>query len=206
MAAAAGQVATGGASGSESAGTGSGGTGGSDGTTGGTAGTGLSAAGEAGAGPSGPMPLLENGSFETGGLFPWQAVVTPDVRGIYTQWPTSGMSIDGKNEVSFWNGTTAFTGDLHQLISGLTPGKYELKLYIAYGIGLNAAYLYAINCGPSDVRVDLPLDVGVPTFAPVSIPTIDVTGDTCTVGLFADMNPGDWLNADAFVFDELPAP
>jgi hypothetical protein len=203
----------GGASGSASAGTSAGGGAGATGAGGGTdsgglAGMGPGAAGEAGSvGMNEPPPLLKNGSFELGGLAGWQVVVTPDVgKAIYTQWPNaSGESIDGMYEVSFWNGTAGFKGDLHQTITGLTPGKYELKLYIAYGLGLNSAYLYAIGCGPTDVRIDLPLTDGVATFTPTSIPTIDVTGDTCTIGLFADMNTGDWLNADAFVFDALPA-
>ena len=170
---------------------------------------GMGAAGEAGGpGTPPPPPLLKNGSFEAGGLAGWQALVTPDTVGkaIYAQWGNSaGVSIDGMYEVSFWNGTAAFTGDLHQTVTGLTPGKYELKLYIAYGTGINAAYLYAIGCGPQDVHQDLPLTPGVPSFTAISIPSIDVTNDSCTVGLFADMNTGDWLNADAFVFDALPA-
>jgi hypothetical protein len=201
-----------GSAGSSSAGTSAGGSaaGGSGGDTtdGGTAGTGMAAAGEAGATATPPQPLLKNGSFEAGGLAPWQIVVTPTgLKGIFTQYPTGGgPSIDGMTEVAFWDGTTAYTGDLHQTVTGLTPGKYELKLYVAYGTGINAAYIYALNCGPSLVRVDLPLADGVASFAPVSIPSIDVTGDSCTVGLFADMNPGDWLNADDFVFDALPTP
>jgi hypothetical protein len=204
----------GGASGSASAGASAGlggsvSAGGGSTASGGVGGAGAGELGEGGAaGAPEPPPLLKNPSFELGGLAGWQVVVTPDTVGkaIYTQWGSpTGQSIDGMFEVSFWNGTAPFTGDLHQTVTGLVPGKYELKVYLAYGTGINAAYLYAIGCGPSDVRVDLPLTVGVPTFAPASISSIDVTLDSCTVGLFADMNTGDWLNADAFVFDALPA-
>jgi hypothetical protein len=173
----------------------------------GTAGADVGQAGEAGAPGHDAQPLLMNGSFELG-LAGWQFVVAPDTVGksVYTQWANaSGVSIDGAYELSYWNGTYAFTGDIHQTVTGLTPGKYQLKLYIAYGAGINAAYLYAINCGPTDAHVDLPLAPGVPSFAPTSIPSIDVTGDSCTIGLFADMNIGDWLNADAFVFEPVPA-
>jgi hypothetical protein len=223
--AAAGQVSGGGRAGSSGGGSGAsssagkgagGGASGGATATGGAAGTGLqeagaggadSAGGEAGAPSTPPGPLLKNGSFELGGLAGWQIVVTPVSVGkaIFAQWPNSaGQSIDGMYELSFWNGTSAFTGDIHQTVTGLKPGKYELKLYIAYGSGINSAYLYAMNCGPSLVQVDIPVATSVPSFAPTSIPLIDVTGDTCTVGLFADMNTGDWLNADAFVFDMLP--
>jgi len=164
--------------------------------------------GEAGAGGEAPVVLLKNPSFELGALAPWEAVVTPKNVGnsIYPQWGSGGVSIDGKYEVSFWNGTASFKGDLHQTVTGLTPGKYQLKAYIAFGSGLNAAYLYAIGCGPSDVQVDLPIADPVPEFAPFSIPSIDVTEDHCTVGLFVDSNTGDWLNADAFAFDVLQVP
>jgi len=165
--------------------------------------------GDAGMGGQGPLVLLKNPSFELGVLAGWQAVVSPANVGkaVYTQWGSAtGESIDGMYEVSFWNGTAAFTGDLHQTVTGLTPGKYELKVYAAFGNGLNAAYLYAIGCGPADARVDLPIADTVPTFAPFSIPSIDVTEDTCTVGLFVDSNIGNWLNADAFVFDKVVLP
>ncbi len=190
-------AAAGGDAGASSAGSGGSGTAGS---------AGADAGGSGGSGGSGPPPLLQNGSFEGGGLAPWQVTVTPSTVGkaIYTQWGPGGESVDGKYEVSFWNGMYAFTGDLHQTVTGLTPGKYQLTLYIAYGTGINSAYLYAIGCGAQDVQVNLPMDVDMSTFTPTSIPSIDVTEDSCTVGIYADMNLGNWLNADEFVLAPLP--
>ncbi len=197
---AAGGAAAGGAAGSAAAGAGGAAAAGTGGTE--SAGTG----GAGGSGGSAPAPLLQNGSFEGGGLAPWQVTVTPaDVgKAIYTQWGPGGVSVDGKYEVSFWNGTDNFVGDLHQTVTGLTPGKYRLTLYLAYGSGLNAAYLYAIGCGPQDAHIDLPLTADWSTFTPTSIPSIDVTETSCTVGIYADMNTGNWLNADDFVFELVP--
>jgi hypothetical protein len=177
----------------------------------GVAGADTSAAGEAGAANQPPPPLLQNGSFELGTLSFWTATVTPSEvgRAIYTQWgpyDSNTRSIDGKYEAAFWNGTSPFQGDLNQTVTGLTPGKYELKLYVAFGLGLNAAYVYAINCGPQDVTQDLPIADGAADFIAVSLPSIDVTNSSCTVGIFADMHTGDWLNVDDFVLNRLPPP
>jgi len=177
----------------------------------GVAGADTSAAGEAGASNQPSPPLLQNGSFELGTLSFWTVTVTPSEvgRAIYAQWgPYDGntRSIDGKYEAAFWNGTSDFQGDLHQTVTGLTPGKYELTLYVAFGLGLNAAYVYAINCGPQDTTQDLPIADGAADFVAVSLPSIDVTNDSCTVGIFADMHTGDWLNVDDFVLNRLPPP
>lgn len=175
------------------------------------AGADTSSAGEGGASNQPPPPLLQNGSFELGTLSSWTATVTPSTvgRAIYAQWGpynNNTQSIDGKYEAAFWNGTDNFQGDLHQTVTGLTPGMYELKLYVAFGLGLNAAYIYAINCGPQDLTQDLPIADGAADFMAVSLPSINVTNDSCTVGIFADMNMGDWLNVDDFVLNRLPPP
>ncbi|HEY4104792.1 MAG TPA: hypothetical protein VGM44_12915 [Polyangiaceae bacterium] len=178
----------------------------------GAAGADTGSAGEGGApNPPPPPPLLQNGSFELGTLQFWTATVTPsDVgRALFTQWgpnSASPRSIDGDFEAGFWNNTASFKGDLHQTVTGLTPGKYELKLYAAFGLGLNAAYIYAINCGPQDVTSDLAIADGAADFIAVSLPSIDVTSDSCTVGIYADLNVGNWLNVDEFVFDQVPSP
>jgi len=216
---------TGGASGSGSSAAAAGG--GGDSTSGGRASTGgdasfggdTSAGGDnAGSAGSEPMPsgdagaagagaaptLIQNSGFELGSLVGWKLVVTPSSAGksVYAQYPVGdAKAVDGTWEVAFWNGTSAFTGDLEQTITGLTPGTYELKVHVAFGTGINAAYLYAINCGLSNARVDLPIADTVPTFTEFVVPNIEVTGDSCTIGLFADMKTGDWLNADAFVFE-----
>jgi len=193
-----------GSSGGSSAASGAGGTsaGGGGASTAGGGGTG---------GAGGSAPLLKNGSFEDGGLAPWQAIVTPTDpkvtpsqlgKSVYTQWANAqGVSADGKYEVSYWNGMYAFTGDLSQTVTGLAPGNYRLTLYIAFGPGINQAYLYAINCGAQDVHVDLPLATDFSTFTPISIPNIKVSEPSCTVGIYADMNVGNWLNADDFVLE-----
>lgn len=200
-----GGATSGGVSGAAAAGAGGAAAGTGGAIAGGSGGVGATA-GAGGAAGADPGPLLKNGSFEGGGLTPWQVTVTPSTVGkaVYTQWGPGGESADGKYEVSFWNGMYPFTGDLHQVVTGLTPGKYRLTLYVAYGAGLNAAYLYAIDCGPEDARVDLPLVADASSFVPTSIPSINVTGDTCTVGIYADMNTGNWLNADDFVLAPLP--
>lgn len=171
-------------------------------TDGGTGGTG-------GAGGGGPAaPLLSNSGFDLGNLLGWTVVVTPSSAGksVFAQYPVGdAKAIDGNYEVAFWNGNSAFTGALEQTVTKLSPGKYQLKVHVAFGTGINAAYLYAINCGLSNARVDLPIIDMVPTFTQFMIPEIDVTGTSCTVGLFADMDIGEWLNADAFVLEPAPA-
>ena len=175
----------------------------------GSAGSDAMTSGDGGAGGQGPAkPLLENAGFELGSLLGWKLVVTPSTAGksVFAQYPVGdAKAVDGNYEVAFWNGTFAFTGALEQTVTDLTPGKYQLKVHVAFGTGINAAYLYAINCGLSNSHVDLPIVDTVPTFTQFSIPDIDVTGTSCTVGLFADMDIGDWLNADAFVFEPAPA-
>jgi hypothetical protein len=166
----------------------------------------MAEAGASGAGPA--APLLKNSGFELGNLLGWTVVVTPSSAGksVFAQYPVGdAKAIDGNYEVAFWNGNSAFTGALEQTVTDLSPGKYQLKVHVAFGTGINAAYLYAINCGLSNVRVDLPIIDMVPTFTQFMIPEIEVTGSSCTVGLFADMDTGDWLNADAFLFEPAPA-
>jgi len=167
------------------------------------------APGDAGAGGGqGPASsLLKNPGFELGSLVGWKVVVAPSSAGksVFAQYPVGdAKAIDGNYEVAFWNGSSAFTGALEQTVTELTPGKYQLKVYLAFGTGINAAYLYAIDCGLSNPHVDLPIVDMVPTFTQFMVPEIEVTGTSCTVGLFADMNTGNWLNADAFVFEPAP--
>jgi hypothetical protein len=166
--------------------------------------------GDAGAGGGqGPAStLLKNPGFELGSLVGWKVVVTPSSAGksVFAQYPVGdAKAVDGNYEVAFWNGNSAFTGALEQTVTNLSPGKYQLKVYIAFGTGINAAYLYAIDCGLSNSLVELPIIDTVPTFTQFMVPEIDVTGTSCTVGLFADMATGNWLNADAFVFESVPA-
>jgi len=169
---------------------------------------GADSAGAAGVGGEGPAPtLIANPSFELGSLVGWKVVVTPSSAGksVFAQYPVGdAKAVDGNYEVAFWNGTSAFTGALEQTITDLTPGKYQLKVYVAFGTGINTAYLYAINCGIANSHVDLPIADTVPTFTEFTVPDIDVTGSSCTIGLYTDMDLGDWLNADAFSFEPVP--
>lgn len=191
--------------------TGQGGVGGASGTAGaggledaGVAGSG--GTGDAGGtGNPGDTNLLVNGSFEsnyTGWTFEPASVKATYA---YVQWPPSGATtVDGQWELSTWAETAAFTVEVSQVVTRLAAGKYTFKGWFNRGSGLNVVYLFARGCGGTeDYQEDIPL-TGVSQWIEVGIGGIEVVGGRCEVGFFVDSNANDWLNADAFSFEQDP--
>lgn len=175
-----------------------------DGTGGAQGGTSGGTAGMPNGGTGGQRVLLVNGGFEsnyTGWTF-----APAEAKGTfaYVQWPPQGATnVEGKFELSTWAESAAFTVDISQSVTGLSDGKYTFKGWFNRGDGFNAIYLFARDCGGEDRQENVPLTAAT-QWLEVGIGGIDVVGGGCEVGFFVDSNPANWLNADAFSFEQDP--
>jgi hypothetical protein len=147
----------------------------------------------------GPSVLI-NAGFETG--YAGWTFDPPGAMGnvAYTQFPGGTATVvDGQYELATWSSTTPFNVRVYQSLDNLPDGKYTLNGFFTRGDGLNAAYIFARNCGGADKQTNINR-TGDTQWVPYGIGGVDVIGGHCEVGFYVDSNPTNWLNADAFSF------
>lgn len=170
----------------------------SAGGNGGESGTGMGTGGDSASEPFGNESLV-NGSFENGSIG-W-SVDPPGALDQYAfvQWPVSGSTtVDGKNQFSTWSDQGPFEVTLHQTLINQAAGRYVFEGHFNHGPGHNALYLFARDCGATDVQVDIPETLRGQWLA-VEL-EVEIAGGRCEVGLHVDANSENWLNADLFSF------
>jgi len=159
---------------------------------------------------AGSTTLLTNPSFEKGSVVGWIVDPASEVglpndtaHSVYVQGPIGTATIhEGARQLSIYSATKDFQIKVYQVLSGLVDGQYTFSGWFTRGLMTNA-YLYATGCGGAEPpHVDIPLgDV----WAQVSVPNIAVVGSQCEVGFYVEGISSEWLNADDFSFQPVPA-
>lgn len=114
---------------------------------------------------------------------------------------TSAQAIESSgregNRLTHYSSSSSYNVNTYQTISGLSQGTYDLSVY-SVGGNSDEAYLYASNCGGSDVQINIPaIEWG--NWTQVSLSNIEVTNGSCTIGV-ASTN-SDWTSYDDFSFE-----
>ncbi len=151
-----------------------------------------------------PTNLLGNPSFEMGSTAGW--TVTPASaltnRHVFVQFPTGTVKApDGYQELAFWHGSDSFEIEISQKLENLETGTYNLSAFFTRGPGLTAT-LFAKSCSSQDPD---PLEVPVTdanSFTKFTLREIEVTSDTCVVGITVSAAPTEWMNVDGFSFEK----
>lgn len=161
---------------------------------------------EGGAGGEEPIgeSFLTNGSFETASTSDW--TVSPSSaltdRHLFVQPPTGTvLSPDGTYQLAFWHDTDTYEATISQEMSDLEEGTYELRAYFSRGVGPTVT-LFARDCSENDPE---PLEIPVTdasSFTLFVIRDIEVTTDTCEVGLTVSAEPNHWVNVDHLTFSK----
>jgi alpha-L-arabinofuranosidase len=144
----------------------------------------------AGAGP-GPN-LLTNPGLESGvGQAP-------------TGWSESGTNVDasysdtaGNNHAGSAKGVhwkaSAYNVFTYQTKTGLVSGLYTFRAWVKSGGGQTSAALSAKGYGGADLSTPIPT---TSTWTQVTIPNVNVTNGTITVGLASTAGASQWINFD----------
>lgn len=140
-------------------------------------------------------PSFEDNSDITGTPIGWNvwAATAEDYNAIKTEW--EGFS--GNWKLTFWK-ETAYTCSIYQVLTGLENGFYTLSAWVMSGGGQNVCQLYIKNYGGEEMDAEIPVsDIG---WNLVTLDNIEVTNGQCEMGLYAEANANNWLNADLVMF------
>ena len=106
------------------------------------------------------LNLLENGSFETGELSPWELIDQGSGGELFVEEKTVD-SRDGDWHMHFWNpGRDCVDFFLEQTVTNLAPGSYRFSISIMGG-----------DCGETEIYAYVKLDGEIVATAPMEITT-----------------------------------
>jgi len=91
--------------------------------------------------------------------------------------------------------STAYQASTYQNIAGLKNGLYTLKAWVKSGGGQQQCTVFVKNYGGSDLNATV---YASSQYVQITIPNINITNGKCTVGLWSNANPGNWVAADDF--------
>ncbi|WP_339616528.1 glycosyl hydrolase 53 family protein [uncultured Gilvimarinus sp.] len=105
------------------------------------------------------------------------------------------------NRLTHWSSSASYSANTSQTVTGLQNGTYRLTAYTVGGDS-SQARLYATNCGGSDKQSPIVASAWG-SWTPVTVDNINVTGGSCTVGIYTENS--EWTSIDDVSFELVSA-
>lgn len=136
--------------------------------------------------------LALNADFETGRITPWVA----SNKQAYVEDAPLHNAKSGNGIFTFWD-TVPYDAKMHQVISGLKPGKYTFRAWTQRTGGQDRAEMFVTGYGGPTRIVNLPAE---PEWTLTIMRDIEVKIDRCTIGFSAKGPAGKHVQIDCVEF------
>ena len=144
-----------------------------------------------------PMPnLLDNASFESDKITTepsqwniWLSDVTQKGT-IKTEY---GNAFDGDYKLTFWDDSD-YDCSVYKTFEGIPNGKYQFSVWAMTNGEQKVLQMYAKNFGGTELNT--PITTSDINWNLFTIDEIEVTNNTCEIGIYTEANAGDWCNLD----------
>lgn len=147
--------------------------------------------------------LLLNPNFESDGVTyspsDWNVWVgdTSYSDAIRTEY---GYAYDGDYKLTFWNDTD-YTCSIYKTLTGISNGTYQLSVWAMTNGDQDTLQLYAKNHGGTELNTTITTsDINWNIY---TIDEIEVTNNTCEIGLYTVAGVNDWCNLDYVIFRKI---
>lgn len=147
--------------------------------------------------------LLTNESFEADSVTntptDWNAWLQDDsyLGTVKTEY---GNAFDGDYKLTFWNDSD-YSCSIYKTLTGIPNGKYQFSVWAMTNGEQSTLQLYAKNYGGEEVNKTITTsDLNWNLF---TIEEIEVTNNTCEIGIYTVAGAGDWCNLDFAMFRKI---
>ena len=111
-----------------------------------------------------------------------------------------GNAFDGDYKLTFWNDSD-YSCSIYKTLTGIPNGKYQFSVWAMTNGEQNTLQLYAKNYGGEEVNKTITTsDLNWNLF---TIEEIEVTNNTCEIGIYTVAGAGDWCNLDFAMFRKI---
>lgn len=151
-----------------------------------------------------PTPnLLTNPSFEADGFTNtpsgWNVWLNYGVPS-YTIKTESNYVFDGNYKLTFWN-SQSYSCSIYKTFTGIENGKYTFSIWAMTNGDQDILRLYAKNYGGPELNTNITTsDINWNIF---TIDEIEVTNNTCEIGVYTVAGANDWCNLDYAIFRKI---
>lgn len=147
--------------------------------------------------------LIENVSFENDGItnIPsgwnvWMSDTTTEGT-VKTEY---GNAFDGEYKLTFWNDED-YSCSIYKTFNNIPNGTYQFSVWAMSNGEQDTLQLYAKNYGGEELNTLITTsDINWNIF---KINEIEVTNNTCEIGIYTDAGAGDWCNLDYIMFRKI---
>ncbi len=144
--------------------------------------------------------LVTNPSFEADGYTNtptgWNVWLNSGVPSTTVKTESSN-AFDGNYKLTFWN-SSSYSCSVYRTFTGLENGTYSFSVWAMTDGDQPALQLYAKNYGGSELNTTINTsDINWNIF---TIDEIEVTNNTCEIGIYTAAGANDWCNLDNVIF------
>lgn len=147
--------------------------------------------------------LLSNPSFEQDGVTneptDWNVWLadTSQSDAIKTEY---GYAFDGDYKLTFWDDSD-YSGSIYKTFTDLPNGTYQFSVWAMTNGNQDILQLYAKNYGGTELDTAITTsDINWNVF---TIDEIEVTNNTCEIGIYTEAGANDWCNLDFAMFRKI---
>lgn len=144
--------------------------------------------------------LIENPSFENDGITStpsnWNVWVNNAENSsvVKTEY---GNAFDGEYKLTFWD-DEAYSCSVYKTFTGIPNGTYRFSVWAMTNGGQDTLQLYAKNYGGSELNTTITTsDINWNIY---TIDEIEVTNNSCEIGIYTESGANDWCNLDFAMF------
>lgn len=144
--------------------------------------------------------LIDNESFEIDGYSNkpsgWN-VWTGDTDNLSVIKTEYGNAFDGEYKLTFWD-EEPYDCSVYKTFTGIPNGTYRFSIWAMTNGDQNKLQLYAKNYGGEEVNTTITTsDINWNIY---TIDEIEVTNNTCEIGVYTEAGANDWCNLDFAMF------